>query len=120
MALVLAIEDELYMDKLYRETLGKGRFEVIVKDRWEEAQKILSSKKIDLLLLDIGLPDLDGIEILKQVRRLFSSLPVIMVTAYGTDERIQQAKELGIVDFIIKPFKIPVLREKIQKVLGLK
>ncbi len=114
---ILAVEDELYMFKLYQETLGKGRFEVIVRDNWAEADEILKKEDISLVLLDIGLPGMDGIQILKKIRSEKPELPIIMVTAYGTKDRILEATKHNISDFIVKPFKIPVLREKISRIL---
>ena len=118
-AKILAIEDELYMCKLYEETLGKGSFEVDVRDNWKDAQESLKENVYDMILLDIGLPDKDGLEILQEVRKKDENVPIIMVSAYGTKDRIVEASNFGISDFIVKPFKIPVLREKINRILNL-
>ncbi|MFP4520592.1 MAG: response regulator [Fibrobacterota bacterium] len=114
---VLAIEDELYMLKLYQETLGRSVFEVFTASTWKNGRKILESEEIDLLILDIGLPEKDGIEILKELRDFGYIIPVIIVTAYGTKEKIIQASEYDISDFVVKPFKVPTLREKIYGIL---
>lgn len=116
---ILAVEDELYMVKLYEETLGKGRFQVTVRDNWPDAEQVLNEENVHLVLLDIGLPDADGVDILKRIREHHPELPVIMVTAYGTKDRIVEASRHNISDFIVKPFKIPVLREKISRILGI-
>ena len=114
---ILAVEDELYMCKLYEETLGKGRFDVIVHDNWADAQVSLEKEDFSLILLDIGLPDKDGVEILAEIRRKDQEIPIIMVSAYGTKDRIVESSQHKISDFIVKPFKIPVLREKITRIL---
>lgn len=116
---VLAIEDEVYMMKLYEETLAKGDdFEVIAKTSWETAAPILESEEIDLLLLDVELPGKNGFEILKEVKKKYPKLPIIMITAYGSQQTMLKARAGGVSEFITKPFKIPSLREKIKNFLS--
>ena len=73
------------------------------------------SKTPDLILLDYGLPDKDGLEFLKHIRSFedLRDTPVIMITARGEKEIITQSLQFGVVDFVVKPFEIEILVERI-------
>lgn len=72
----------------------------------------------DLLLTDLKMPGVEGIQLLEQVRKNFPDLPVIMITGYGTVETAVQAMKMGAVDFILKPFNVEAVQIAIRKALG--
>jgi two-component system cell cycle response regulator len=83
----------------------------------EEGLKAAASHKPDLIILDITMPQMDGIEMLTRLRATGDNTPVIMLTAEGGASSVQRASHLGISDYIAKPFQNDALIEKVQKVL---
>lgn len=81
-----------------------------------EALEIYNSEKPDVLLLDIIMPNLDGLGVLKQLR--FKKANIIVVSAVGQEKMINEAKGLGAIDFIIKPFDSNNVVQAVSKVLG--
>lgn len=68
-----------------------------------------------IVLSDINMPDIDGLDLLKQIKERFSDLKVIMLTAYGGEQYMQEAKEFGADDFLTKPIDFDVLKSHIYK-----
>ena len=83
----------------------------------EEALAKLKGKEFGLILLDIRMPGMDGLEILRQVREVRPDIRVIMITAYGTVESAVEAMKLGAVDFLQKPFDPEEIRELVSRVM---
>jgi CheY-like chemotaxis protein len=67
------------------------------------------------ILSDINMPGMDGLDLLAEVKRHYPELPVMMVTAYGDDERRRRARELGAVDFLSKPIDFELLKEQLGR-----
>jgi CheY-like chemotaxis protein len=70
-----------------------------------------------VILSDINMPGMDGLELLREVRRLRPELPVLMVTAYGDDERRQRADELGAAHFLTKPVDFDQLKQQLVQLM---
>jgi len=85
----------------------------------EEGLKAAAAHKPDLIILDITMPQMDGIEMLTRLRAAGDNTPVIMLTAEGGANSVQRASHLGVSDYIAKPFQNDALIEKVQKVLPL-
>jgi two-component system cell cycle response regulator len=83
----------------------------------EEGLKAAAEHKPDLIILDITMPQMDGIEMLTRLRATGDNTPVIMLTAEGGANSVQRANHLGVRDYIAKPFQNDALIEKVQKVL---
>jgi CheY-like chemotaxis protein len=99
----------------------RNQFDVVIKKDGLEALAWLSAGNIpDLIMLDMQMPRLNGIEFLKQIRTsgMFRDIPVLLVSANGNHEDIATSYGLGIVDFISKPFNPVSLNEKVQKALN--
>ncbi|RTQ86223.1 response regulator [Lysinibacillus telephonicus] len=82
-----------------------------------EALKILESEEVDCILLDMKIPRMNGLEILKQIRDNKLSIPVFMMTAFREQELIDEAGKLGVVNYFTKPFNIFDIRNEVVKVL---
>jgi two-component system response regulator AtoC len=113
---VLVVDDEKGMrDSMHM--LLKDNYEVHMAKSGKEAIQIIKGHPIDLVLLDIRLPEIDGIEILKIIKGLDDSIEVIMITAVITVGKAVEAIRHGAYDYITKPFDIQALTEQVQKVM---
>jgi len=116
---VLVVEDEEDILALLHFNLIKAGYIADCASHGEEALKAIAAKKPDLILLDLMLPGIDGLEICRRLRsdEATSEIPIIMLTARGEEEDIVRGLELGADDYVTKPFSIKVLLARVQTVL---
>ncbi|HEV8310574.1 MAG TPA: sigma-54 dependent transcriptional regulator [Methylomirabilota bacterium] len=114
---LLIVDDEQSMREWLTIALSQDGFEVESAGTGEEALKVLEQTAVDLALVDLRMPGLDGLETLRRVRQLDESVSVVIMTAYATAETAVQALKEGAYDYIIKPFKVDELRHLVQKAL---
>ena len=100
---VLVVDDDPEMLRYVRETLAGAGYAPLVAAGHEELGRIIRTERPRLVLLDLMLPGVDGIDLMGSVREL-SELPVIFISGYGRDETVARALEAGAVDYIVKPF----------------
>lgn len=100
---VLVVEDEENILNVITQTLTLNHYKVIKSETGRDALSIISSQCPDLILLDLGLPDMDGLEIIKNVRT-WSSIPIIVVSARSQETEKVEALDHGADDYITKPF----------------
>jgi len=93
----------------------KDLFDVVISINPISAIKIIKDENIDLLLTDIMMPEMNGIEVLRTVKKDKPSIKVIMMTAFSTMDKINECEQLGACDYITKPF--PNLRDVENKIL---
>lgn len=103
---ILIVDDEAYIRKTLKDLLNDEGFEVTTAANGYEALKSLEKDQPDLALLDIWMPGIDGIETLKEIKKLAPELPVIMITGHGTVDTAVSATKYGAYDFIEKPLSI--------------
>lgn len=113
---ILIVEDELRIRFLLRDYLMKEGFNVLEASNGEEGLFIFSTQKIDLILLDIMMPIMDGITMLEKLREV-STIPVILLTAKGEEEDKLQGYDYGADDYVTKPFSPKVLIAKVKALL---
>ncbi|KKD39346.1 MAG: response regulator [Limnoraphis robusta] len=116
---VLAVDDSLVMHGLVKQALGKD-YRVLVTDNAVEALSLLYQEKVSILLLDVTMPEIDGLELCRTVRNLpqFKTLPIIMLTARdGAFEKVQ-GRLAGATEYLTKPFNPQTLSEVITQVLS--
>jgi len=119
---ILILDDEKQFTEELYEFFQNSGFESFEANTEMEAQKILNNHKIDLLILDIRLPGVNGLDILKDVKTKFPSIEVIMVSAHGDMDTVIKAMRLGAFDYLRKPFRhidIQIAIERTQKFLQL-
>lgn len=117
---ILLVEDDVFMLELLSDKLRKSGFEVHLATDGEECMKILKSLKPDLVLLDIVMPKLDGLEVLRRVKASpeLSSMPIIVLSNLGQKEEIDRAMDLGAKDYIVKAnFTTREIVEKLDSIL---
>jgi two-component system phosphate regulon response regulator PhoB len=116
---VLVVEDEEDILALLQFNLIKAGYAVVCATRGEEALTAIAAGKPDLMLLDLMLPGIDGLEICRRLRDdpATGEIPIIMLTARGEEEDVVRGLDLGADDYVTKPFSIKVLLARIQSVL---
>src|SRR6202050_4016294 len=115
---ILVVEDEEKLRRVIELQLSSAGFDVDKAGTAEEALKIVD--RADLVLTDLKLPNMDGLEFLGLIRRQNSLVPVIMMTAYGTVETAVEAMKAGATDFLLKPFSLDHLMQVVHKGLEMR
>src|SRR3989339_377919 len=105
METILVVDDEKNYTLVLHALLTDAGFEVLTAQSGLEALDILEENDLDLVLTDMTMPMMDGMELLDRVKRDRPHLPVVMMTAYGTVEKAVEAMKKGAYDYITKPFK---------------
>ena len=113
---VLAVDDDPQALRYIRDALLKSGYTPVVTGDPEEALRLVVEEKPDLVLLDLMLPGTDGIELMKDILGA-GDVPVIFVSAYGRDELIARAFDMGAVDYVVKPFSPTELAARIRAAL---
>ncbi|HBF4255116.1 response regulator transcription factor [Clostridioides difficile] len=116
MAKILVVEDEKRMQSIIVEYMQKGGYTCITADDGVEALTILKSNNVDLMILDIMMPYLDGFSVCR-VSREMTNIPIIILTAKGEEEDKLKGYEYGADDYITKPFSPKVLLAKVNALL---
>jgi len=120
MATILIVDDTASMRQMISFTLHSVGHEVIQASDGQEALKVLEGKKVDLVIADINMPNMDGITLLKSLRALadYKFTPILMLTTESQDAKRQQGKIAGATGWIVKPFNPEQLLTVVKKVLG--
>jgi CheY-like chemotaxis protein len=113
---ILIVDDEKNIRLTLSQVLETLGAEIDTAANGEEALTKLKGREFSLILLDIRMPGMDGMEILRRVREIRPDIRVIMITAYGTIESAVEAMKLGAVDFLQKPFDPEEIRELVSRV----
>ena len=120
MANVMVIEDVVDSANLAKKILNKFGHEVTIAANGEEALQFVSNKNIHLILLDLGLPDVDGQTLLGMLRRNYGmdSIPIIVCTAWPPESAKKMAEAYGFDGYISKPYKVATFMETVNQFLG--
>lgn len=114
---ILIVDDEKNIRLTLKSCLDEEGFEIDIAINGEEALKKILSNNYDLVLLDLKMPGMDGMEVLKEIRKKGNEINVIIMTAYGTVEKAVEAMKLGAIDFLSKPFTPEEIRKIVKSVL---
>jgi len=119
---ILVVDDEADVAELFRQRFRRevrqGQYVMHFAQSAEEALDKLSDgirPELIVVLSDINMPGMDGLGLLQVVKQRHADLPVIMVTAYGDDERRRKASEFGAAEFVTKPVDFDLLRQHLQQ-----
>ncbi|MDL1982879.1 MAG: sigma-54 dependent transcriptional regulator [Deltaproteobacteria bacterium] len=105
MAKILVVDDEQHMLKLFEKILTRQGHEVRTAASGTEAISLFEKNDFDLIFSDLLMPDLGGMDLLKEVKARYSDIPFIVITAYGTIESAVEAMKTGAFDYLTKPFR---------------
>ena len=113
---VLVIEDDKSIRNFFRTVLEANNYDVLIATTGAEGYSMVTSQCPDVVILDLGLPDMDGMEVLKSVRK-WSNLPVVVVSARNHERDKVEALDYGADDYLVKPFEIVELLARVETVL---
>ena len=108
---LLLVDDEADVQYSFRRILDSSEIELTTASSGEEALTTIPKLKPDLVIMDVRMGGMTGLETLKRLRQIDSKVPVIMMTAYGTTQTAIEAMKLGAYDYLLKPFDVPKLKE---------
>jgi DNA-binding NtrC family response regulator len=115
MANILIVEDEPKMRRLLEISLGEEGHNVQVAPNAETALRNLHANSFDVILTDVKLPGMSGLEFLHEARRLNASTPIVVMTAYGSVETAVEAMKMGASDYVLKPFTMAEMKLVVAK-----
>ena len=114
---ILVVDDEEGARELFSTILTDEGYEVTLANDGEEALALFKNTPFNLVITDIKMPVMDGLQLLQEIRKIGSKTDVIMVTAYGEVESYLKAMSLGAAEYINKPIRIKELKRIVHKVL---
>lgn len=117
MATILIVDDERLICDLLRAVLGRQGHEVITASNGREGLELFKRHRPRFTLLDLRMPEMNGIEVLKQIRVIDPKAAVMILTAWGSDALEQQARQLGVMDFLSKGLALDVLVAAMERAL---
>lgn len=114
---ILVVDDEAGIRLLLQEFLKREGYETMLAANGQEALSFAQQESFACALLDMRMPNMSGLELLEELKVLQPELPVMMMTAYGERQLIEQAQQLGVTHYFTKPFSILEVRDVLRKIL---
>jgi len=115
---ILVVDDEESVRFILKHMLETGGYSVETANDGQEALETMKSSRFDMLVTDINMPIMNGLELFNKTRGEFPGLPVIFITAHGKDKIVIEAMKVGLADFIEKPFKMDYVLKTVQEHLS--
>jgi excisionase family DNA binding protein len=115
---ILVVDDEPGIRDLLAKTLALAEYEVDVAPDGRGALEHLRHQMYDLLIVDLKLPGIDGLSVIREAKRYKSNLPVIIITGYSSESAAIEAVNLGVSGYLTKPFRVPQVLAAAAKALG--
>ena len=112
---ILVVDDELSMRDMLRIVLRRDGYDVLVADSGRRALSMLQQEPVDLLLSDIRMPDISGVDVLRGAKEINRDIVAFMMTAFASTDTAVEAMRLGAVDYLTKPFSMDELRLKVRR-----
>lgn len=117
MAKILVIDDEQSIRHLLDTLLSRKGYDVVLADGGRKGLELIRREHPDVVVLDLKMPEMDGVTVLQQIRRLNPDQPVIILTGAATPEREQQVRALGVTEFVEKEFSLHRLGDALKRLL---
>ncbi|KPU28206.1 chemotaxis protein CheY [Caloranaerobacter sp. TR13] len=116
---ILIVDDAAFMRMMIKDILNKNGYEVIGEaDNGARAIEKYKELKPDLVIMDITMPEVDGIQAVKEIKKIDENAKIIMCSAMGQQAMVIESIQAGARDFIVKPFQADRVLEAVKKVLG--
>lgn len=120
MVRVLIVDDSAFMRKLLKNILFSAGFDIAGEaENGKQALEMYAKLKPDLVTMDVVMPEMNGIEALKEIKKMDPNAKVVMCSAVGQEQMVKAAIKLGARGYIIKPFQAPKVIEELKKVAGM-
>lgn len=117
MARILVIDDEQGIRDLLDDVLRRKGHEIVLAELGRKGLNLFQRERPHVTILDLKMPDMEGLAVLREIRTLDPKAPVIILTGFGTEEGEQQARELGVTEFLHKGFSLHALGGALNRVL---
>ena len=114
---ILVVDDDSLLRDFLAETLNRSGYWVDLASTGEEALEKISKEDYDIILSDVRMPNMDGMELLKTTRDFLPDAKVVMMTAYGTVQNAVEAMKLGAFDYVMKPFSVDEIELVLKRAL---
>lgn len=118
MAKLLVVDDEIAVADILKHFFAKQGYQVFIATTGAEALAIVAREHPHLMLLDVKMPTMSGIEVLRQIRQRGDAVKVVMVSAAHDEVTMTEARRLGAVDYVVKPFHLDYLEQVVLKKLA--
>lgn len=118
---ILIVDDDEFQCKLLGQLLGAEKYELAFAQSAAEVPGSLRRRRPDLILMDVNLPDADGVEVTRRIKAIpsFAAIPVVMITGHSERSIVAASMQAGAIDFVVKPFQGEALRAKVAKFIPL-
>jgi CheY-like chemotaxis protein len=117
MAKVLVIDDEQGIRSLLDTLLSRKGYDVVLAESGRKGLELFRRERPDVLVLDLKMPEMDGLTVLRQIRSLDPIIPVIILTGAGTAETEQRVRALGVTEYVEKEFSLHLLGDALKRLL---
>ncbi len=114
---ILIVDDEERLRRALQRSLRQGNWQTKSAASGEEALGLLKQQRIDLVITDLVMPGMDGMSLVRNIKRTVSSTKVILLTAYGSAESMEEAEALGVDCYLEKPFDLAYLKSRVNELL---
>jgi len=115
---ILVVDDEEEMRIALKEALHRAGYQVTLAGDGEEGYRLFNQKSAELVIADMKMPKMSGLELLQQVRKKSGSVPFVIITAYGSVDDAVEAMKVGATDYLLKPFSADTLDDLLRRVFG--
>ena len=116
-ATVLVVDDELLLREVIKDYLDKNDYNVFEAANGRKALEIIKSQIIDFAFIDIKMPGMSGLVLIEKLKEIAPNLKVAIITAFPSLETVDKADSLGVCEYLVKPFKIEIVKEVLEKYL---
>jgi len=114
---ILIVDDEKNVLSSFKKVFSQEGYDIVSAGNAEEGLSCAQKDDFDLLIMDIRMPGISGLEAFSRFKEIASKMPIIIMTAYGTTETAIEAMQKGAFDYVLKPFEVPKMKELIEKAL---
>jgi DNA-binding NtrC family response regulator len=115
---ILVADDEEAVRELLARTLALGEYDVRTVAGGQSAIDLLRTERFQLLITDLRMPGIDGLAVIREARRLYANLPVVIITGFSSEASAIEAINLGVSGYLTKPFRVAKVLAVAAKVLG--
>lgn len=117
MCKILIVDDEKNVLSSFEKIFKQEKYDIYAASNAQEGLDLAKRVSLDLIIMDIRMPEISGLEAFSKFKEIDQKLPIIIMTAYGTTEIAIEAMQLGAFDYVIKPFEVPLMKQLVEKAL---